>query len=55
MNAHPLHSIVLERYCDVCQNKKGKLDGTMLRLKLMMKEINDSVERLKTEEDIDKE
>ncbi len=50
MNSHPLHSITVQKICKNCEKKKAKLEGTMSRLKLMIKELTVSVSRLKKEE-----
>jgi len=36
--------------CEKCVKKQMKLDKTMGRLKLVMKELNDSISKLKKEE-----
>jgi hypothetical protein len=36
--------------CKRCERKKVKLEGTMSRMKLLMKELNDSLSKLKKEE-----
>lgn len=50
MNSHPLHSVHAQKLCQKCDKKKAKLEGTTSKLKLLMKELNDSVARLKKEE-----
>ena len=50
MNSHPLHSLAVQLMCKRCERKKVKLEGTMSRMKLLMKELNDSLSKLKKEE-----
>jgi len=50
MNSHPLHSLAVQTTCKRCLKQQTKLDGTMSRLKLVMKELNESLSRLKNEE-----
>jgi hypothetical protein len=50
MNSHPLHSLTVQKLCKKCQRKRSKLEGTMSRLKALMKELNESLSKLKKEE-----
>jgi hypothetical protein len=50
MNSHPLHSLTVQSMCKKCERKKAKLEGTMSRMKLLMKELNESLSKLKKEE-----
>jgi hypothetical protein len=47
MNSHPLHSVTVQIMCKKCEQKKAKLDGTMSKIKLLMKELNESLSKLK--------
>lgn len=50
MNSHPLHSLTVQRMCKKCERKKAKLERAMSRMKLLMKELNESLSKLKKEE-----
>jgi hypothetical protein len=50
MNSHPLHSLTVQKMCKKCERKRVKLEGTILRTKLLMKQLNDSLTNLKKEE-----
>jgi hypothetical protein len=50
MNSHPLHSIAVQKMCKKCEKKNTKIAGTVSRLKLVIKELNESLDRLKKEE-----
>jgi hypothetical protein len=50
MNSHPLHSLIVQSLCKKCERKKAKLEGAMSRMKLLMKELNESLSKLKREE-----
>ena len=50
MFAHPAQSIKLQILCQNCENKKMKTEGTMSKVKLAMKQLNDSISRLKAGE-----
>ncbi|KAE9372241.1 hypothetical protein N431DRAFT_456979 [Stipitochalara longipes BDJ] len=50
MNSHPLHSLTTQKPCKKCERRKVKLEGTMSRLRLLMKQLNESVSKLKKEE-----
>jgi hypothetical protein len=49
MNSHPLHSLTVQTMCKKCERKTAKLEGTMSRTKLLMKDLNESLTRLKRE------
>lgn len=49
MNSHPLHSVNVQRQCKKCLESKVKIDGTMSRLKCTLRELNESMVRLRKE------
>jgi hypothetical protein len=46
MWSHPLHSVRVHALCEDCELKRAKTAGTMTKLKLAMKELNETVGRL---------
>lgn len=50
MNSHPLHSLTVQTMCKNCDRKRSKLEGTISRTKLLVKELNESLTKLKKEE-----
>lgn len=45
MNAHPLHSISVEVVCKKCERKKLTTASVMLRAKLVLKDLRETVTR----------
>ncbi|PMD26598.1 hypothetical protein NA56DRAFT_539922, partial [Hyaloscypha hepaticicola] len=47
MNSHPLHSLTVQTMCKKCEQQRAKLEGTISRTRLLMKELNESLTKLK--------
>src|SRR6266536_6073058 len=47
MHSHPLKTFKIQRECNRCNEKRKKTAKTRLRVKAMLEELNESVQRLK--------
>jgi hypothetical protein len=51
MHSHPLKTFKIQRECNKCDEKKKKMDNTRWRVKAKLKELNESVQRLKKQKE----